>query len=103
MALGPRIAMTTVSGLMLASSALASEEACGAREVIIDELQAQYDETRHSAGLQGEEKLIEIWTSPISGTWTMLVTTTDGTTCIAAAGNNWHDFRSPRRANGKES
>jgi len=67
----------------------AAEPACAARDKIIGQLSAKYQESHRASGLESDTKMVEIWTSPTSGTWTILVTQANGITCIAAAGKNW--------------
>jgi len=56
------------------------------------QLQAKYKETHRASGLESDTKMVEIWTSEASGTWTILITQANGQTCVAAAGKNWLDM-----------
>ncbi len=62
---------------------------CGAREDVVKLLRDKHGEAVTGAGLSGENAVIEIWASPQSGTWTILMTRTDGLTCLMAAGEAW--------------
>jgi len=75
----------------LAGSATA-QTACGDRDKIVGQLQAKYQESHRASGLETDTKMVEIWTSEASGTWTILVTQANGQTCVAAAGKNWLDM-----------
>ncbi len=70
---------------------------CGDRAEIVAELATKYNETRLGGGLDGAGALIEIFTSQ-DGTWTALMTTPDGQTCMVSAGDAWQNF-----AQGEES
>lgn len=67
-------------------------EACADRASIVDQLKGKYQESHRASGLQTDKRLVEIWTSPASGSWTILITDVDGTSCIAAAGRAWLDL-----------
>lgn len=69
-----------------------AEKACGHRDKIVGQLSAKYQESHRASGLETDTKMVEIWTSKDSGTWTILVTNANGITCVAAAGNNWLDM-----------
>ena len=89
--------VTVAAGLFVAavsSQAALATEACATRSDIVDQLKGKYQETHRASGLQTDTKMVEIWTSPSSGSWTILVTSADGTSCIAAAGQNWLDLPS---------
>lgn len=83
------MAMTVLTGF--ASTAVA-QTACGERDKIVGQLQAKYKETHRASGLESDTKMVEIWTSEASGTWTILITQANGQTCVAAAGKNWLDM-----------
>ena len=83
-----------VCAIALASvpASASAEAACGQRSTIVGQLQAKYKETHRASGLETDTKMVEIWTSAGSGTWTILITQANGITCIAAAGRNWLDM-----------
>ena len=71
--------------------ALASAQAvCGARAQIVSTLGEKYLESRHGLGLVGKDGqgMMELFVSK-RGSWTMLMTMAQGTTCIIAAGQQW--------------
>lgn len=62
---------------------------CGDREKIVDVLQKKHGEAPIGAGLAGETAVVELWSSEKTGTWTLLITRTDGVACLLAAGDAW--------------
>ncbi len=91
--------MKTGFGVLFAAASLAisaqashSQAACADRNKIVDQLETKYKESHKASGLESDTKMVEIWTSEKSGTWTILITQADGQTCIAAAGRNWLDM-----------
>lgn len=65
---------------------------CGDRETLITELGQKFGEHLEAGGLTGPTKLLEIWSSDETGSWTILQTDADGQSCIVASGSDWVDF-----------
>ena len=63
---------------------------CAPRDIIINKLETGYNEALVGGGLSGSRQLLEVWSSPDSGSFTILLTQANGTSCILAAGQNWH-------------
>jgi hypothetical protein len=59
---------------------------CGTRARVLEHLQGSYGERRQAAGLAGEAQMVEVFASDDTGTWTILVTSASGVTCMIAAG-----------------
>ncbi len=77
----------------LASSARAEHGgvafiACNARAIFVNILGSQYAESLSYQGLNDTDKLVEVFISD-TRTWTMLITTADGRSCILLVGNYW--------------
>ena len=70
----------------IAPVAQAQQMVCGKRDSIIAQLEKKYGETRRSLGLQQGRGVIEVYASAETGSWTILVTDTRGTSCLMAAG-----------------
>lgn len=65
---------------------------CAARDAIVQHLGERFGETRHGAGLGGEQAVIELFVSDETGTWTILVNFASGLTCMVAAGEAWQSL-----------
>ena len=66
--------------------------ACGTRDSVIETIKGKYGEVWRGAGLSGPTAIFEIWASDAwPGTWTILLTTPNGLTCVMAEGDGWHD------------
>ena len=83
-------------GLVLATITIASatpsfsgQRACGARDAIVERLGEKYGEQPTGAGLSHSNSILEIFASEKTGTWTILMTTASGQTCLIAAGEYW--------------
>jgi hypothetical protein len=60
-----------------------------AREAVIDMLGARYGETVRSIGLAGRDRIVEVFASEETGSWTILVTNTAGVACLVASGQHY--------------
>jgi hypothetical protein len=81
------LALTAIS-----SPALAAK--CAERAQIVERLQSKYSEQLTVGGLQRAKhaiSLMEIWASKETGTYTVLLTNPNGTSCIVAAGTDFFE------------
>src|SRR6516225_9177862 len=67
------------------AAASAPGAVCAERGDLVKSLRAQFNETQEDYVLASERKLIELFVSP-QGTWTVLVTTPLGISCVTASG-----------------
>ena len=84
------LACLSLFALACASPAQAAAM-CGKRGDFIKALAGKYQESGRAMGITGQVNLVEVFASQ-AGTWTILVTTPEGKTCIIAAGNSWEDL-----------
>ena len=85
----------TLTGLAvlitLLPAALQAQTLCAERESVVKKLETGYGEAFAGGGLQNASRVFEVWLSEEKGTWTILMTRSDGTTCIMATGTNWRE------------
>lgn len=65
-----------------------AQQSCAPRGLIIEQLEARFEEAQTGAGLQSETRLVEVWSSK-QGSWTILVTDVNGVSCVIASGSHW--------------
>ena len=90
---------TTVLGVSLSPSAPANAQqmmqrsgpVCGERGSLMTQLKGKYSELPKSMGLAANGSVLEVLTAN-TGTWTILLTTPQGITCLIAAGEHWEDM-----------
>ena len=63
---------------------------CGNHDVVAKSLTTKFQEARRVMGVVNAKAVMEIFMSP-QGTWTVLVTDTNGTACIIATGQDWQE------------
>lgn len=77
--------------VLLPAKASAAPALCGKRGDLIKVLKKRYEESRVAVGLsQKSSEAYEVFVSG-KGTWTVLMTTSAGVTCIMATGHSWKD------------
>ena len=78
-----------ILALMAAPGIALAQANCAERDVVVDKLETGYGEEFAGGGLQSSSRIIEVWASEDRGTWTILMTRADGTSCIMASGTDW--------------
>ena len=86
-----RIAWIAAALFVVTSSspAAAQKELCIKRPKIIRHLAKKFSETPVAIGLSRSGGVIELLSSAKGGSWTIIITTPDGNSCMIAAGENW--------------
>lgn len=65
---------------------------CNSRDVVTHRLESRYFESMVAGGISGGsegETMLELWASLETGTYTVIVTDANGTSCIRAAGTDF--------------
>ncbi|WP_341862721.1 hypothetical protein [Gymnodinialimonas sp. 57CJ19] len=62
---------------------------CADRSIIVGELTGRYGEEVHGMGLANQNRIVEVYVSAETGSWTIAVTSADGTMCLMAAGQHF--------------
>jgi len=65
---------------------------CGDRMALLKKLAGSYEETPRSIALAANGSVIEVTRSD-KGTWTILLTSPKGLTCLMAAGTHWETLK----------
>ncbi len=76
---------------------------CGPRDRIVGQLSEKYGEIRQGAGLRSATQILEVWSSKKTGSWSVLITDSNGVSCIMAAGQNWVENPEFEQANDPEA
>ena len=84
--------LTAGVALGFGATSASAEMLCGERDKIIDELQKSWQEDRTAIGLSNNGGVLEVFSSS-AGTWTLLLTTPDGATCMIGAGEHWETMQ----------
>jgi predicted methyltransferase len=87
----------------VAPVASAQSQPCAQRAKVIERLAEKYGETLQSVGMQSNNGVLEVYASEETGSWTILVTSPDGTACLIAAGQMWEGDVAPLIKPGKDA
>jgi hypothetical protein len=99
-------ALTVGAGMYLAlATDVAAQNArnCGTRETVVDRLASGYGETRQSMGLGANNAVVEVFASDETGSWTITVTSVNGTTCLVASGQSFEELVEALPAKGNDA
>ncbi len=78
---------------LIATTAMAqAQPQCNERDNVLELLAKKYQETPIAAGVTNTGGLVEVLTDIKSGTWTIIVTTPQGMSCLVAAGEGWRNM-----------
>ena len=92
------IAGPIVAGLLLltsAGAASAQQPQCDERDRVLELLAKKYKESPAAAGVTNTGGLVEVLTDRKGGSWTIIVSTPEGVSCLIAAGEGWRSM--PKR------
>jgi hypothetical protein len=64
---------------------------CGARNDVLTKLAGDYREQPASVALTSDGQLLEVLKSDTKLTWSILITSPNGVSCLVAAGESWQD------------
>ncbi|WP_282609430.1 hypothetical protein [Pelagibius sp. Alg239-R121] len=85
--LGLSLAIATT---IAATPALAQSQ-CDSRDKILATLAKKYSEAPVAVGLTSKGGLVEVLSTGDGNTWTIIMSTPDGKSCLVAAGEGWRE------------
>ena len=68
-----------------------SQPVCVPPPVLAARLASQYGEAITAEGVDGNGNLLQVFTAPDTGSWTIAVTLPGGTSCVVSSGEGWSD------------
>ncbi len=84
-----RMVFPLLAGLMMASSPALAAKQCDDRDAILKTLASKYSEAPVAIGVTNNGGLVEILTTGDGKTWTLIMSSPKGPTCLVAAGQGW--------------
>jgi len=66
---------------------------CNPRDDVLELLAKKYKEAPVAVGITNTGGLIEVLAEPNGNTWTIIVTTPKGISCLVAAGEGWREMK----------
>lgn len=71
---------------------LSQQPQCNERDNVLELLAKKYKETPVAEGMTNTGGLVEVLTTDDGSTWTMIVTSPQGMSCLVAAGEGWRNM-----------
>ncbi len=87
--------------LFLPLAGAKADPACGHRKDVLKELSERYKEAPVALGVASNGGLLEVLSSNGGATWTIIVTSPDGVSCLVAAGEDWQPTKPVRQVSGQ--
>ena len=73
------------------STPASAQPQCDQRENVLQLLSKKYKESPVAVGVTNNGGLVEVLSTNEGGTWSIIVTTPNGLSCLVAAGEGWRD------------
>jgi hypothetical protein len=86
------VVMIFFAALLMWAAAAKAQTACAPRKDIVAALKSRFNETALGKGLTAQKNLFEVFHSD-QGTWTVLISSPRGVSCIIATGTDWDRTR----------
>lgn len=91
------VVLALISTSIPAAAQQGSGPICGLRDTIVNTLTGRFGETARSIGMGPGNRLVEVFASEETGTWSITVTSADGMTCLIASGQSYEVLTQPPR------
>ena len=88
------IGATLIMATGSTAHAQASRVPCEVRSKLVERLAATYKEISVATGLAHDGKLVEVLTNASGETWSIIVTSPQGLSCLVATGEDWRKLES---------
>ena len=75
--------------LLLVAGPAFGQAICAPRDKIVEKLTGKYGEISQGVGVTPSSGLIEVWSNPETGTWSIIATSPTGLSCVITTGTNW--------------
>ncbi|MBR1158495.1 hypothetical protein [Bradyrhizobium elkanii] len=90
-----RVTAVTLAAVLM-STVAGSAQTCASRSDFVTFLKDHFGEVEVDRGLSDRGHLVEVFVSP-AGTWTILLSRPDGSSCLVDAGEAWTTAVTPSR------
>ena len=88
-------ALALAAAVIMPTMSLAQGQNCSNRDQVVERLATKYGESRQSIGMAPKGRVVEVYASLETGTWTITVTMPNGITCLVASGQSFENLEEP--------
>ncbi len=81
--------LVLAAALSLAPSEASAQVTCNQRDNVLGHLAQKYQEVPVAIGVTNRGGLVEVLSTGDGKTWTIIISTPDGQSCLVAAGEGW--------------
>jgi hypothetical protein len=67
------------------------QPSCDTRDNILQKLSKKYKESPVAIGVTNNGRLVEVLTTENGSTWSIIISSPNGLSCLVAAGENWRE------------
>ena len=99
----PLLALAIGAFLTLGANGASAQQNCGPRDVVVDRLTEAFGESRQAIGMAQQGRVVEVYASLETGTWTITITLPSGATCLVASGESYENLDEDLRPTGIRS
>jgi len=92
---GLLVAMVLIFGRPLSIKPASAQPQCNDRAAVLEYLSRKYKEAPIAVGVTNTGGLVEVLSDGRGGSWTIIVTTPRGMSCLVAAGEGWRRLDAP--------
>ena len=82
-----------LAGWQTAAAEVQNSPVCAPRAQLLDQLSSRYKEAPVAVGLSSSGSMVEVLTSDNGGTWTIMVSPPNGSSCLVASGEGWEELK----------
>jgi hypothetical protein len=90
------LTLSLIGMTFIVNAAHSGTKKCATRTTVLEHLNAQYGETRQTIGATPNGQVIETYAHIKTGTWTIILTLANGTSCIMASGTAFQNIDAPK-------
>ena len=90
-----KVVLALAAAALLPATAFAQGQNCSSRDQVVERLASKYGESRQSIGMAPKGRVVEVYASLETGTWTITVTMPNGITCLVASGQSFENLEEP--------
>ena len=83
------IRAAVVAAFFVSASTAPAQSQCGPREILLRQLAERYGEAPIAHGVMHNGRLLEVIADRHGRTWSIVVTSPQGLSCLVAAGEGW--------------
>lgn len=87
--------LCALGGAMITPANAQNQNNCAPRTAVVERLADRYGESQQAIGMATQGRVMEMFASVDTGTWTIIVTMPNGVSCMVASGQSYEALDEP--------